>query len=221
MAKPDVRQLPSGDVIRVLIIDDHALVRTGLKFFLAAFDDLELIGEGTNGHEAIQLCTELEPDVVLMDLLMPGMDGTTAIRTIRSQWPQVQVIALTNFQEAELVQEALQAGAIGYLLKNVSADELARAIRTAYAGQSTLAPEATLALIEAAAQPRAPGHDLTDREREVLALMVEGLSNREIGERLTISPLTAKFHVSNILSKLEVSSRTEAVALAVHHRLIS
>ncbi len=206
--------------IRVGIADDHVLVRTGLKFFLAAFDDLELVGEGANGHEAIQLCAELRPDVVLMDLLMPGMNGATAIHAIRERWPQVRVIALTNFQEAELVQEALQAGAIGYLLKNVSADELADAIRAAHAGQSTLAPEATQALVEAATQPEIPHYDLTAREQEVLALLVEGLSNPEIGERLTISPLTAKFHVSNILSKLGVASRTEAVALAVQHQLI-
>jgi NarL family two-component system response regulator LiaR len=153
--------------------------------------------------------------------LMPGINGATAIRTIRSQWPQVRVIALTNFQEPELVQEALQAGAIGYLLKNVSADELAHAIRAAHAGRSTLAPEATQALVEAASHPSRPsGYDLTAREREVLALLIEGLSNREIGERLTISPLTAKFHVSNILSKLGVTSRTEAVALAVQHQLV-
>jgi NarL family two-component system response regulator LiaR len=220
MTKSDIPRPTSENPIRVLITDDHALVRTGLKFFLAAFDDLELVGEGASGQEAVQLCSELHPDVVLMDLLMPGMNGATAIRTIHTAWPQVRVIALTNFQEPELVQKALQAGAIGYLLKNVTASELAQAIRAAHAGRSTLAPEATQALIEATSHSKLLGHDLTSREREVLALLAEGLSNPEIGERLTISPLTAKFHVSNILSKLGVTSRTEAVAVAVQHQLV-
>jgi NarL family two-component system response regulator LiaR len=219
MAQLDSSQPTVGDHIRVLITDDHALVRTGLRFFLMAFDDLELIGEGANGQEAVELCAKLQPDVVLMDLLMPDMNGATAIRTIHERWPQIRILALTNFQEAHLVHQALQAGATGYLLKNVSADELANAIRAAHAGRSTLAPEATQALIDAAAQPPAPGFDLTRREREVLALLMEGLSNPEIGERLTISPLTAKFHVSNILTKLGACSRTEAVALAAQYHL--
>jgi len=208
------------DPIRVLIVDDHSLVRSGLELFLMAFDDLELVGQAASGEEAIQVCYRLQPDVVLMDLAMPGMGGAAATRAIREQSPRVRVIALTNFQDVEVVREALQAGAISYLLKNVTADELATAIRAAHAGRSTLAPEATQALIRATTQIQAPGGDLTPREREVLAWMAKGLSNGEIAERLIVSPLTVKFHVSNILSKLCVTSRTEAVALAIQHNLI-
>jgi NarL family two-component system response regulator LiaR len=207
--------------IRVMLVDDHAVVRSGLAAFLLAFDDLELVGEAGDGEEAARLCGQVNPDVVLMDLVMPGLDGAEATRAIRQQYPQVQVIALTSFKEEDLVQRALQAGAISYLLKNVSADELAEAIRAAHAGQSTLAPEAAQALVHAATQPPAVGHDLTEREREVLALMVAGLNNREIAGRLVVSHSTAKFHVSSILSKLGVASRTEAVALAVQHHLVT
>ncbi len=206
--------------IRVLIVDDHALVRSGLRFFLLAFDDLELVGEATSGEEALELCTQVQPDVVLMDLVMPEMNGASATRTICQRWPQTRVIALTNFQDAELVRGALQAGATGYLLKNVSAEELASAIRAAHAGQPTLAPEATQALIETVTHPPTPDYDLTPRESEVLGLMVEGLSNAEIAERLVIGLSTVKFHVSNILSKLGVTSRAEAMALALQQRLV-
>jgi NarL family two-component system response regulator LiaR len=209
------------DHIRVLIVDDHAMLRRGLVTFLLSFGDLELVGEAANGVEALRLCDEVQPDVVLMDLVMPEMDGSTATRAIRQRHPQVQVIALTSFREEELVQGALEAGAIGYLLKNASADELADAIRAAHAGRPTLAPEAAEALIHAATHPPALGQDLTPREREVLALMVEGLRNAEIAERLTVSPSTVKFHVSRILSKLGVSSRTEAVAMALQHNLVT
>lgn len=208
-------------VIRVMIVDDHAMVRRGLAAFLRVQADLELVGEACNGEEALLVCERVRPDVVLMDLLMPRMDGMAATRAIRKQWPRVQVIALTSFQERELVQEALQAGAISYLLKNVSALELAGAIRGAYAGQSILAPEAAQALVQTASQGPTPGHDLTPREREVLALMVEGLSNPEIGRRLFVSRSTAKAHVSHILSKLGVSNRAEAIALALQQGLVS
>ena len=207
--------------IRVLLVDDHAVVRSGLGAFLLAFDDLELVGEAGGGEEAVRLCEQLRPDVVLMDLVMPGMDGAAATRAIRERCPQIQVIALTSFKEQELVQGVLEAGAIGYLLKNVAANELAGAIRAAHAGRPTLAPEAAQALIQATREPLSPGHDLTPREREVLALMVEGLSNPEIAKRLVVSPSTVKFHVSSILSKLGVTSRTEAVALAVQHHLVT
>jgi NarL family two-component system response regulator LiaR len=207
--------------LRVLLVDDHAMVRRGLAAFLKAFDDLELAGEAADGDEAVRRCAEVQPDVVLMDLMMPGMDGVAATHVIRARFPTVRVLALTSFRDEELVQRALQAGAIGYLLKNVSADDLATAIRAAHAGRPTLAPEATQALVHAAAQPPVPGQDLTPREREVLALMVQGLSNTTIAARLVVSPSTAKAHVSSILAKLGVASRTEAVALALQHRLVN
>ena len=206
--------------IRVLVADDHTMVRRGLATFLKVFDDLELVGEAANGQAAIELCAQLQPDVVLMDMVMPDMDGATATRLIRKQSASVQVLALTSFKEEILVQSALQAGAIGYLLKDVSADELAQAIRSAHAGRSTLSPEAAQALVHAASQPPAPGLDLTEREYEVLALMIEGLNNTQIAARLTISSSTVKSHVSNILSKLGVASRTEAVTLALRNKLV-
>jgi NarL family two-component system response regulator LiaR len=156
-----------------------------------------------------------------MDLVMPEMDGTTATRLILEKWPEVRVLALTSFQEKDLVREVLQAGAIGYLLKNVTVDELAEAVRGAYAGRSTLAPEAAEALIQTAARQPERDYDLTPREQEVLALLVEGLSNPDIAERLSVSRSTARAHVSNILSKLEVSNRAEAIALALRQKLVT
>jgi NarL family two-component system response regulator LiaR len=206
--------------IRVLLVDDHAVVRSGLSAFLLAYDDLELVGEAGSGAEAVQLCEQHAPDVVLMDLVMPGMNGVETTQAIRARWSHIQVIALTSFPEEDLVQGALRAGALSYLLKNVSADELAAAIRAAHAGRSTLAPEATQALIDAAHRPPAPGDNLTTREREVLALMAEGLHNQEIAERLVVSRSTVKTHVSNILAKLDVGSRAEAIALALRQKLV-
>lgn len=207
--------------IRVMIVDDHSVVRTGLSTFLEIRDDLELVGEATNGREAIQLCEKLEPDVVLMDLVMPDMDGVAATSVIRERWPNIQVLALTSFQEEEMVEDALQAGAIGYLLKNVTMEVLIEAIQAAHQGRSTLAQEAVQALVQSTQQPSAPGHDLTPREYEVLALIVEGLSNPEISERLHISIGTTRTHVSNIFSKLGVSNRAEAIALALRTKLIT
>jgi NarL family two-component system response regulator LiaR len=206
--------------IRVLIVDEQAVVRSGLIAFLQAFDDLELVGAASNGREALRLCEQGQPDVVLMDLVMPDMDGVTATQAIRHKYPHIQVIALTSFREEELVQAVIRAGAIGYLLKNVMADELADAIRAAHAGRPTLAPEVTEALLHAATHPPAPGKDLTPRERAVLALMVKGLSNAEIAERLMISSSTVKFYVSSILAKLGAANRVEVVALAVRHHLV-
>lgn len=211
--------------IRVLLVDDHEIVRRGLAVFLEGFDDMELVGQAEDGEEAVQRCRELKPDVVLMDLVMPKMDGPTAIRTIRAQNPNVKVVALTTFRDKELVHETLQAGAVGYLYKDVSVDELANAIRRAHAGNSVLlapqAAEALLDLIDAPSRTAEPSHpELSGREREVLALLVEGLTNRQIAHRLHVSESTAKQYVRGILSKLQVSSRTEAVAMAVQHNLL-
>ena len=214
--------MTNSQPIRVVLVDDHAMLRRGLRFFLMGFDDLELVAEASSGREAAELCAELAPDVVLMDMIMPDMDGAEATRIIRQRYPQVQVIALTSFQEEDLIERALQAGAIGYLLKNVSAQDLAHAIREAHAGRSILAPEATKILVQATRQrAKQTDYGLTDRERQVLALLVEGLSNAEIADRLVISVATVKFHVRGILTKLGVASRTEAVALAWQQKLLS
>lgn len=206
--------------IRVLVVDEHEVVRSGLSAFLLAVPDMEMVGAARNGLEALKLCGQVHPDVVLMDMVMPTMDGVTATRAIREQHPDIQVIALTSFAEEHAVREALEAGAIGYLLKDLSVEELATAVRNAHAGKPTLAPEAAQALIQATFKPAPPTYDLTGREKEVLALMVEGLSNATIAERLVISESTVKFHVSNILGKLKVGSRTEAVALALQEGLV-
>ena len=210
----------TANQIGVLLVDDHTVVRSGLRAVLSAFDDLKLLGEAGDGEEAVALCAKLHPDVVLMDLLMPKMDGVAATKAIKEQWPQVIVIALTSFKEKEYVEGALKAGAMGYLLKNVSADELVSAIRRAAAGQSSLSPEAAQVLIQNVNEPAKPGQDMTEREREILKLMVDGLSNGEIAARLFVSQSTVKFHVSNVLSKLGVAGRTEAVALAVKNNLV-
>ena len=205
--------------IRILLVDDHDMVRRGLAVFLLAYNDFLLVGEAANGAEALEKCAELHPDVVLMDLMMPVMDGVTAIRAIRERQPSIQMIALTSFSEEKLVQDSLQAGAIGYLFKNASVDELALAIRAARVGQPTLAPEATRMLIHKTMQPASPEKNLTERERDVLRLMVDGRSNPEIAEQLIVSRSTVKTHVSHILEKLGVNSRLEAVALAIRHQL--
>jgi NarL family two-component system response regulator LiaR len=208
-------------LIRVMLVDDHAVVRSGLSTFLMTCGDMEMVGEASSGEQALTICQQVKPDVVLMDLAMPGMDGATATRMIRDKCPEIQVIVLTSFKEQELVQGALQAGAIGYLLKDVTADELANAIRAAYAGKPTLAPEAAQVLIQATRMPAEKiGFDLTEREHEVLALMAKGLNNNDIAERLVVSRSTAKFHVSSILSKLGAASRTEAVSIALQNHLV-
>jgi len=207
--------------IRVLIVDDHAVVRSGLSKFLLVSRDLELVGEAGDGEEAIQLTGLRQPDVVLMDLMMPGTDGVTATRAIRQKYPQTQVVALTSFAEEEMVQGALQAGAVGYLQKNVTAAELASAIRAAYAGRMTLSSEAAQVLARSTRQPATANNALTEREQDVLALLAAGLNNQEIAQRLVISLGTVKFHVSNIYQKLGVDSRVGAVTLALERKLLS
>jgi NarL family two-component system response regulator LiaR len=203
-----------------MVVDDHTMVRRGLATFLNIYDDLQLAGEAESGAAAIQLCGEILPDVILMDMAMPDMDGASTTHTIRRMFPQVQILALTSFKDGSLIKKALEAGAIGYLIKDVSADDLARAIRAAHAGRATLSPDAAQALVETENKPPAPGLDLTEREREVLALMIEGLNNTQIAGRLTVSPSTIKSHVSNILAKLGVASRTEAVTLSLRNGIV-
>ncbi|MCX7842908.1 MAG: response regulator transcription factor [Clostridia bacterium] len=210
----------NSNPIRVMIVDDHAVVRSGLSAFLMICDGVELVAEAGNGAEAVEMCSRIKPDVILMDLLMPVMDGAAATRQIRSRFPETQVIILTSFKEQNLVEEAMEAGAIGYLLKDVSAEELGNAIRSARQGKPTLSPEATQALISAAKHSHSNDIDLTEREKEILKLMVEGLSNPEIAERLIVSRSTVKFHVSSILSKMGVEGRTEAVAMALQKKIV-
>jgi len=207
-------------VIRILIVDDHSVVRSGLGAFLAAIPGLELVGEAENGEQAVVRAGLLEPDVILMDLMMPVMDGVSAIRQIKSKQPGARIIALTSFQEDELVQNALKAGAIGYLMKNVSARELAAAIRAANEGKMTLAPEAAQALVQASQNAAGGSSVLTEREREVLRLMVEGLNNAEIADRLVVSLSTIKYHVGNIFMKLGVENRVAAVTTAIQKKLV-
>jgi NarL family two-component system response regulator LiaR len=213
--------MASSDPIRIMIVDDHNIVRRGLAAYLKTVPDLLLVGEAGNGQQAVDRCAEIEPDVILMDLVMPELGGADATRIIRQRWPEVQVIALTSFQEKELVQQAMRAGAISYLLKGVSGEELTEAIRAAAQGRSILAPEAVQALAQPEVAGPTLGHDLTPREYEVLELLVKGLNNAQIAATLDISPATAKAHVSNILSKLGASSRAEAVSVAIQQNLVS
>jgi NarL family two-component system response regulator LiaR len=212
--------MTQANLTRILLVDDHALVRKGLSMVLAVYDDFKVVGEASDGEEAVRLCEGLRPNVVLMDLLMPKMDGVSATKIIKERWPQIQIIALTSFDEKEYVEAALKAGASGYLLKNVSAEELARAIQGAAVGQPCLSPEAAQVLIQKVTKPEKSDFNLTEREKKILELMVEGLSNNEIAERLVIGQATVKFHVGNVLSKLDVNSRTEAVILAMKQHLV-
>ncbi len=212
--------MPESKRIRVMLVDDHAVVRSGLSAFLMVYPDLELVGEAENGEEAVSRAALLQPDVILMDLIMPGMDGVATTRLIRQKYPNIQIVALTSFKEENLVQGALQAGAIGYMLKNVTASELANAIRSAHARRMTLSSEAAQALVQSTSQT-VPGSDnLTEREHEVLRLMADGLNNTEIAEKLIVSPSTVKYHIANIFTKLGVDNRVAAVSLALQRKLV-
>lgn len=207
-------------MIRVMIVDDHDMIRKGLEAMLQSYRDLEHVGSASSGEQVIPLCEQTHPDVILMDLAMPGMSGVEATRAVRAAGDRTKVLVLTNYDEANLVQAALEAGASGYLLKNVSVEELVDAIRKAYHGQVVLSPEATRALIQVVTEPERANYHLTRREYEVLSLMVDGLNNREIADRLAISQHTAKNHVSSLLAKLGASSRTEAAIIAMDLKLI-
>jgi NarL family two-component system response regulator LiaR len=207
--------------IRVMTVDDHQIFRSGIKFSLVAFDDIELAGEAHSGEEALELCGDVQPDVVLMDMQMGGQDGIASTKAIKEQYPQVQILMLTTFHDKTLVQQSIKAGAVGYVLKGISTEELANGIRSAAKGQTTLSAEAAQALVQTVSSaPDKPDYGLTRRQQEVLALLVEGLSNPEIAERLVISRHTVRYYVSEVLGKLGVSNRTEAVAMAVKKGLV-
>lgn len=208
--------------IRVMIVDDQFIVRSGLATFVSIQPDMVLAGEAQDGEEAVRQAAALRPDVILMDLIMPKLNGVEATRAILQQLPTVKILALTSYKEKELVQGILRAGATGYLLKDVTADELAEAIRSVALGRTALAPAAMQALLEQRPEQGSTlGHDLTEREQDVLTLMVKGLSNPQIAEQLVVSLSTVKFHVSSILSKLQAATRAEAVRLALQHKLVA
>jgi two-component system, NarL family, response regulator LiaR len=212
--------MSQSNPIRILIVDDHAMVRSGLEMFLLAYDDLQLAGEAGNGMEALDLAGKLKPDVILMDIFMPSMDGVQATSEIHSKYPDIKIIVLTSFTEPQLIHDAINAGVSGYLSKNTTANELSNAIRSVYAGNTIFSPEVTQSLMN---QPTLTGskfHNLTAREKEILTMMTSGKSNTEISKQLTISLSTIKFHVSNILSKLNARSRGEAVSIAVKNHLL-
>jgi DNA-binding NarL/FixJ family response regulator len=211
-------------VIRVLIVDDHAVVREGLRTFLELQDGIDVVGEAGNGTEALEQARRLEPDVVLMDLVMPGLDGVGAMRQLRERSPQIRVIVLTSFLDDDRLMPAIQAGAAGYLLKDVDPAELAQAVRTASAGQAMLNPAVAARLVAAIAENPAPGAQLerlTRREQEVLEQIAHGRSNKRIALELGISEKTVKAHVGHLLAKLGVADRTQAALLAVSEGRVS
>ena len=213
-------QINDTERITVMIADDHAMVRLGLRAIVESFADFHLIGEAGDGKRAVQLCQQLHPNIILMDVMMPLLNGIEATRQVRAQCPQTQVIAITSFEDEQYIRDILQAGAMGFLLKNVSALELAAAIRSVHGGQPVLSTEATRALLKQTAQPASLQDTLSERERDVLRLMIRGMTNAEIGEALHLSPFTIKNHVSNIIAKLGASTRTEAATIAVQQKLV-
>jgi NarL family two-component system response regulator LiaR len=215
-------RMNNSDVIRLLIVDDHKVVRNGLKIFISTFDEIELVGEAQNGRQALEQCAQHQPDVVLMDLVMPIMDGLTAIQHIREQFPEINIVALTSYDDEDLIHRAMAAGAIGYLYKDAEEEELIGAIRAAYEGRSIVAPEAIQALVNQIArkEEQATLEPLTKRELEVLALVAQGMTNPQIAKQLVISPSTVNFHLHNILPKLQAGTRTEAVRIAIKNKVI-
>ncbi len=212
----------SVESIRVLLVDDHAVVRRGLSAFLMTYDELEVVGEAASGREGVELAAQLLPDVVLMDLVMPEMDGIEATRRIRAISPSTRVIVLTSYSEDERIFPAIKAGALSYLLKDVGPEELMRAIKAAQRGEATLHPAVAARLMhELTAARSSPLDELTDREREVLTCIARGMSNAEIAQHLGIGERTVKTHVSNILSKLHLQDRTQAALLALRERLVA
>lgn len=209
-----------SNTIKLFIVDDHKVVRNGLKIFISLYDDIELIGEAKNGQQAVDFCADKQPDVILMDLKMPVMDGSTATRLIRQKYPQIQVVVLTSFEDEALVKQAMTAGAIGYLYKDVEEDELINAIRSAKQGKSVLSPDALQALVKQVNASQPSIEPLTEREQEILALMAQGLTNPQIAETLVISESTVRFHTHNIFNKLQVERRTEAVVVAMQNNLL-
>ena len=203
-----------------MIVDDHPIVRDGFKALLLANKDMELVGEAGSGKETLTFCQESLPDVILMDMVMPGMDGLETTRVVLDQYPEVKIIILTSFPEKNLVHRALDTGSKGYLLKNVPMDTLANAIRSVDAGQLIFSPEVTQALVEDKSHLKRVGDDLSSREREVLTMVIQGLSNDEIADQLVISPFTVKNHVSKCISKLGAANRTQAATIAVEYRLV-
>jgi NarL family two-component system response regulator LiaR len=208
------------NAIRILIVDDHPMVRSGLQDFILTHDGMQLVGEAQNGVEAVEFCASHDVDVVLMDLVMPLMDGSEATRRIVALGKPVKIIALTSFHEQNLVEQAMKAGATSYLLKNVTAQELVEAIKAASGGFSMLAPEATQALIQSNHPRHEVGFDLTEKEREILAFLAKGFSNQEISDQLHISISTVKYHTANVFSKLGVRNRVEATTIALEHHLV-
>jgi DNA-binding NarL/FixJ family response regulator len=210
--------------IRVLIVDDHAVVRTGLKVFLDLQPDIEVVGEAADGSEGVAMARRLQPDVVLMDLLMPNMDGVTAIGRIKAEHPEIEIVTMTSFIEEEKVTSALEAGASGYVLKDAEAEEVAAAVRAAHAGEVHLDPAVARLLAQRMRDRKSPKDELaeplTDREKDVLRLLGQGMSNKDIGSTLFITERTARTYVSNILGKLGLASRTQAALYAVEHKLV-
>lgn len=209
-------------MIKVLFVDDHEMVRIGVSAYLSAQSDIEVIGEADNGLKAVEMAMELRPDVILMDLVMPEMDGIEATKRIIEKWPEAKIIIVTSFLDDEKVYPALEAGATSYMLKTSKASEIARAVRSTFQGQSVLEPEVTGKMMEKLRRPKITQlHDqLTNREMEILLLMTQGKTNQEIADELYIALKTAKVHVSNILSKLAVQDRTQAVIYAFKHSLV-